>query len=43
VIEGEFIEKAFSTIRRLPVVDPPPMPDQSVLDEIVAATAVPQG
>jgi len=41
-IEGEFIEKAFATIRRLPVVEPPPMPDQSVLDEIVAATAVPR-
>lgn len=43
VIEGPFIEKAFARIRELPSIDPPPMPDQSVLDEIVAATAQPQG
>ena len=42
VIEGPFIEKAFTRIRELPSIDPPPMPDQSVLDEIVAATAQPQ-
>ena len=42
VIEGPFIEKAFARIRELPTIDPPPMPDQSVLDEIVAATAQPQ-
>ena len=41
VIEGPFIEKAFTRIRELPLIDPPPLPDQSVLDEIVAATAVP--
>ncbi len=41
VIEGPFIEQAFSLIRRLPSIEPPPMPDQSVLDEIIAATAVP--
>jgi flavorubredoxin len=39
VIEGPFIDKAFERIRRLPTVDPPPMPDQSVLDQIVAATS----
>ena len=43
VIEGPFIEQAFARIRELPVIDPPPMPDQSVLDEIVAATAQPKG
>ncbi len=41
VIEGEFIDKAFARIRELPTIDPPPMPDQSVLDQIVAATAQP--
>jgi hypothetical protein len=39
VIEGEFIAKAFDHVRTLPTVDPPPLPDQSVLDEIVAATS----
>jgi hypothetical protein len=43
VIEGPFIEQAFARIRQLPSIDPPPMPDQSVLDQIVLATAVPQG
>jgi flavorubredoxin len=41
VIEGEFIDKAFARIRELPIIDPPPMPDQSVLDQIIAATAQP--
>jgi flavorubredoxin len=41
VIEGPFIEQAFSRVRELPLVTPPPLPDQSVLDQIVAATAVP--
>jgi flavorubredoxin len=41
VIEGEFIDKAFARIRELPTIDPPPVPDQSVLDQIVAATAQP--
>jgi hypothetical protein len=39
VIEGEFIEQAFSKIRQMPSVEAPPMPDQSILDQIVAATA----
>jgi flavorubredoxin len=42
VIEGPFIERAFARIRQLPSLDPPPLPDQSVLDQIVAATARPQ-
>ena len=42
VIEGPFIDKAFARVRELPSIDPPPMPDQSVLDQIVAATAQPQ-
>ncbi len=43
VIEGPFIEKAFARMRELPSIDVPPMPDQSVLDQIVAATAQPSG
>ena len=39
VIEGEFIQQAFEIVRGLPLVDPPPLPDQSVLDQIVAATS----
>lgn len=39
VIEGEFIDQAFSKIRQMPSVEAPPMPDQSILDQIVAATA----
>lgn len=42
VIEGPFVKKAFDHVRRLPTVAPPPLPNQSVLDEIVATTAVPQ-
>jgi flavorubredoxin len=41
VIEGPFIERAFARIRQLPSLDPPVLPDQSVLDQIVAATAQP--
>ena len=41
MIEGPFIEQAFDRVRELPTVDPPPLPDQSVLDQIVAATALP--
>jgi flavorubredoxin len=39
VIEGEFIEKAFACVREFPNTEPPPLPDQSVLDQIIAATA----
>jgi flavorubredoxin len=39
VIEGAFIDRAFEMIRALPTLEPPMLPDQSVLDEIVAATA----
>jgi len=41
VIEGPFIEKAFARIRELPSIVPPDMPDQSVLDQIIAATSEP--
>ena len=41
VIEGPFIAQAFDTVRGLPLVEPPPLPDQSVLDQIIEATAVP--
>jgi hypothetical protein len=43
VLEGPYIEKAFARIRELPSIAPPPMPDQSVLDEIIAATSEPPG
>jgi flavorubredoxin len=42
IIEGPFIDKAFNRIRELPTLDPPQLPDQSVLDEIVAASAQPK-
>lgn len=41
VIEGPFIERAFARVRQLPSMVPPLMPDQSVLDEIIAATSQP--
>ena len=41
VIEGPLIERAFAHIRQLPTLDPPALPDQSVLDQIIAATAQP--
>jgi hypothetical protein len=41
VLEGAFLDKGFDLLRGLPTIDAPPLPDQSVLDEIVAATAVP--
>jgi flavorubredoxin len=41
VIEGEFIERAFNRVRDLPTTDSPQLPDQSVLDQIVAAIAQP--
>jgi flavorubredoxin len=43
VLEGPYIERAFRRVRQLPTVEPPPLPDQSVLDEIVAATSAPPG
>jgi Metallo-beta-lactamase superfamily len=43
VIEGPFIDKAFARIRQLPSIVPPDMPDQSVLDQIIAATSEPPG
>jgi flavorubredoxin len=42
VIEGEFIEQAFTRVRELPSLPPMDLPDQSVLDQIVAASAEPQ-
>ncbi|HEX4530567.1 MAG TPA: MBL fold metallo-hydrolase [Acidimicrobiia bacterium] len=41
VIEGAYIEKAFARLRELPTLDLPDLPDQSILDEIIAATAQP--
>ena len=41
LIEGPFIERAFGRIRELPTLDPPALPDQSILDQIVAATSIP--
>jgi hypothetical protein len=39
VIEGQYIEQAFQRIRELPSLDPLVLPDQSVLDQIIAATS----
>ena len=41
VIESPYIEQAFARIRQLPSLDYPQLPDQSILDQIVAATAQP--
>lgn len=41
VIEGPFIEQAFDRVRAFPSTEPPPLPDQSVLDEVIAATSQP--
>ncbi|MEA2974332.1 MAG: hypothetical protein QOG82_2790 [Actinomycetota bacterium] len=41
VIEGPFIPRAFDMVRGLPRMDPPRLPDQSILDQIIAATALP--
>ena len=41
VIEGPFIQRAFEVMREFPSVEPPPLPDQSILDQIIAATAHP--
>jgi flavorubredoxin len=40
VIEGPFIKQAFDRVRGFPSAVAPPLPDQSVLDEIVAATSM---
>jgi hypothetical protein len=40
-IEGPFIKRAFDHVRRLPAIEPPPLPDQSILDQIIAATSQP--
>jgi flavorubredoxin len=39
VIEGPYIAKAFDRIRQLATLDLPELPDQSILDQIIAATA----
>ena len=41
VLEGPLIQQAFEHIRSLPSATPPPLPNQSILDQIIAATAVP--
>jgi len=41
VLEGPLIQQAFDHIRAFPSVSPPPLPDQSILDQIIAATAAP--
>ncbi len=41
VIEGPFIDRAFARIRELPTLEPPLLPDHSVLEQIIAATALP--
>jgi hypothetical protein len=41
VIEGAFIDQAFACVRELPSLAPLALPDQSVLDPMVAATSQP--
>lgn len=41
VIEGPYIERAFARIRELPTLDAPVLPDQSILEQIIAATSQP--
>jgi flavorubredoxin len=41
VIEGDLIGRAFDHMRNLPSIDAPPLPDQSVLDQIILATSEP--
>ena len=41
ILEGELIPRAFSHTRSFPSVTPPPLPNQSILDQIIAATAQP--
>jgi flavorubredoxin len=41
-IEGPHIKRAFDHVRGLPAVECPPLPDQSILDQIIAATSQPQ-
>jgi flavorubredoxin len=41
VIEGPFIDRAFARVRQLPSLPPLAFPDQSVLDQIIAATSQP--
>jgi flavorubredoxin len=41
VIEGPYIEQAFARVREMPRLDPPVLPDQSILDQVIAATSQP--
>jgi flavorubredoxin len=41
ILEGPRIGEAFSHVRALPLVEPPELPDQSVLDQIIAITSSP--
>jgi len=40
VLEGPLIQQAFDHVRSFPLVEPPPLPNQSILDQIIAATAL---
>jgi len=40
-IEGQFIEQAFELVRNLPTLDPPALPDQSMLEQVITASARP--
>lgn len=41
VIEGDLIEQAFSYVRTFPGIEPPVLPGQPILEQIVAATSQP--
>jgi len=40
-IEGDYIAKAFNRVREFPTLDPPQLPNQAVLEQIIAAVAQP--
>jgi flavorubredoxin len=41
VLEGQLIDRAFEITRRFPTLPAPDLPNQSVLDQVIAATAQP--
>jgi flavorubredoxin len=43
VLRGKQIDEAFAIVRALPSADPPALPDQAVLEQIVAAMTQPAG
>ena len=42
MLRGAKIDEAFAIVRTLATADPPPLPDQMVLEQIVAAMTAPE-